>query len=197
VLFDEIEKAHEDVWSLLLQILDDGHLTDSAGRKVDFRNTLIVMTSNVGAKAIAAARAPLGFGTGVHGSETEMRRQVLEELRATFKPEFLGRIDETIVFHRLGEEEMLGVTRNLLADALSRFAAAGLELTVPEETARFLASRGYDEASGARPLRRLIQSQLEDKVAELLLSGGIRPGDALTARLEDGEIRLENDKRKE
>ena len=191
VLFDEIEKAHEDVWSLLLQILDDGRLTDSAGRRVDFRNTVIVMTSNVGAKAIAEARAPLGFGTGAPGGEGEMRRRVLEELRATFKPEFLNRIDETIVFHRLGEEEMLGITRNLLAEAGARFAAAGLELQVPEETARYLARLGYDEASGARPLRRLIQRRVEDRAAELLLAGSLRRGDALLVRMEAGELRLE------
>ena len=191
VLFDEIEKAHEDVWSLLLQILDDGHLTDSAGRKVDFRNCVIVMTSNVGAKAITARRSPLGFGTGTPGDEAEMRRQVMEELRATFRPEFLNRVDETIVFHRLGPEELLRITDNLLEEVRTRFAGLGLCLEVPEETARFLARQGYDEASGARPLRRAVQNSLEDRAAELLLAGKVRAGDRVTALVRDGAVELE------
>ena len=197
VLFDEIEKAHQDVWSLLLQILDDGHLTDSSGRKVDFRNTVIVMTSNVGAKAISQARAPLGFGTGEPGGEEEMRRQVLEELRATFRPEFLNRIDETIVFHRLEEDSLLRITDNLLSGLQQRFAGLGMRLEISEEARRFLACRGRAEHAGARPLRRLIQRNLEDRAAELLLSGQARPGDSLTARVEGGELLLEKGKREE
>ena len=191
VLFDEIEKAHEDVWSLLLQILDDGHLTDSAGRKVDFRNCVVVMTSNVGAKAITEGRSPLGFGTEAPGDEGQMRRQVMEELRATFRPEFLNRVDEIIVFHRLGQEELLQITRNLLEELRARFAGLGLELEVPEETARFLARRSSDEKSGARPLRRVVQSCLEDRAAELLLSGKARAGDMLLAALRDGQVEVE------
>ena len=182
VLFDEIEKAHEELWSLLLQILDNGCLTDGAGRKVDFRNTLIVMTSNVGAKAITASRAPLGFGTGAPGDESQMRRQVLEELRATFRPEFLNRVDETIVFHRLGEEDLLRITRNLLEELRQRFAGLGLTLAWEEDALRYLAKKGWDERSGARPLRRLLQSALEDRAAELLLSGEARPGDRILVR---------------
>ena len=182
VLFDEIEKAHEELWSLLLQILDDGCLTDGAGRKVDFRNTLIVMTSNVGAKAIMDSRAPLGFGTGAPGDESQMRRQVLEELRATFRPEFLNRVDETIVFHRLGEEDLLRITRNLLEELRQRFAGLGLTLAWEEDALRYLAKKGWDERSGARPLRRLLQSALEDRAAELLLSGEARPGDRILVR---------------
>ena len=191
VLFDEIEKAHEDVWSLLLQILDDGSLTDSAGRRVDFRNCVVVMTSNVGAKAIAAEKAPLGFGTGPAGSEEQMRRQVMEELRATFRPEFLNRVDEILVFHRLGEEELLRITENLLEELRQRFEGLGLRLEVPEETRRFLARRGGDEHAGARPLRRVLQTRLEDRAAELLLAGLARPGDSIAALLREGEIVLE------
>ena len=191
VLFDEIEKAHEDVWSLLLQILDDGSLTDSAGRRVDFRNCVVVMTSNVGAKAIAAEKAPLGFGTGPAGSEEQMRRQVMEELRATFRPEFLNRVDEILVFHRLGEEELLRITENLLEELRQRFEGLGLRLEVPEETRRFLARRGGDEHAGARPLRRMLQTRLEDRAAELLLAGLARPGDSIAALLREGEIVLE------
>ena len=191
VLFDEIEKAHEDVWSLLLQILDDGHLTDSTGRKVDFRNCIVVMTSNVGAKAIVEEKSPLGFGTGSPYSEEQMRRRVLEELRATFRPEFLNRVDETIVFHRLGQEELFQITRNLLEELRARFEGLGLRLEAPEETLRFLAERGSDPKSGARPLRRAVQSALEDRAAELLLSGKARAGDRITALVRDGEIELE------
>ena len=191
VLFDEIEKAHEDVWSLLLQILDDGHLTDSAGRKVDFRNTVVVMTSNVGAKAITGGCSPLGFGTGEAGGEEEMRRRVLEELRATFRPEFLNRVDETIVFHRLGSGELLQITRNLVEELRERFLGLGLRLEAPEETLRFLARRGSDGRFGARPLRRALQSCLEDRAAELLLAGKARAGDCITALVRDGEIELE------
>ncbi len=191
VLFDEIEKAHEDVWSLLLQILDDGHLTDSTGRQVDFRNTVIVMTSNVGAKAITEGKSPLGFDTGEVRSEEEMRRRVLEELRSTFRPEFLNRVDETIVFHRLGQEELLAITQNLLGEVRARFESLGLGLTVSEETARFLAQAGWDEASGARPLRRAVQSTLEDRAAELLLSGKAHAGDRLEAVFRDGQVELD------
>ena len=190
VLFDEIEKAHEDVWSLLLQILDDGHLTDSAGRKVDFRNTVIVMTSNVGAKAISERKAPLGFGTGSTESDGEMRRKVMEELRATFRPEFLNRVDETIVFHRLGREDMLRITQNLLAELRSRFSALGLSLEVSEEAARVLARQGYDESYGARPLRRTVQSCLEDAAAELLLDGRAQPGSTVEALVQEGRVVL-------
>ena len=190
VLFDEIEKAHRDLWSLLLQILDDGHLTDAAGRQVDFRNTLVVMTSNVGAKAILDARAPLGFGTGAPGDEGEMRRQVLEELRATFKPEFLNRIDETIVFHRLGEAELVQITRNLAGELEQRFRLLGLSLAFSEEALRFLARVGAEEHAGARPLRRALQTRVEDPAAELLLRGEARPGSRILVDLEGDSLRL-------
>ena len=191
VLFDEIEKAHEDVWSLLLQILDEGRLTDSMGRTVDFRNTVIVMTSNVGAKAILAGRPPLGFGTGPAGGEEEMRRLVMEELRLTFRPEFLNRVDETIVFHRLEEESLLRITDNLLTELRQRFESLGIRLELPEETRRALTQKAAGEHAGARPLRRLLQRELEDRAAELLLRGEARAGDTLLARAEDGEIVLE------
>ena len=191
VLFDEIEKAHEDVWSLLLQILDDGHLTDSTGRKIDFRNAVIVMTSNVGAKAITEGKSPLGFGTGSVRSEEEMRRKVMEELRSTFRPEFLNRVDETLVFHRLGPEEMLRITRNLLNEVEKRFESLGMRLEVPEETARFLARQGSDDKFGARPLRRTIQHSIEDAAAELMLAGRAKNGDTVTALVQDGKVELE------
>mgnify|MGYP002517690369 FL=1 len=190
VLFDEIEKAHEDVWSILLQIMDDGHLTDSAGRRVDFSNTVVVMTSNVGAKAITDGRPRLGFSDGDGGGEREMRERVMAELKATFRPEFLNRIDETIVFHRLTEENMYAITETLLDGVKKRFEKLGLTLAVPEETARFLARAGHDDAFGARPLRRTVQHSIEDAAAELLLDGRAKAGDAIAALVTGGEVTL-------
>ena len=190
VLLDEIEKAHEDVWGILLQILDDGHLTDSGGRRVDFSNTVIVMTSNIGAKAITERRSPLGFRAD-QGDEGEMERQVREELKATFRPEFLNRVDETIIFRRLGQPELQAITRSLLEEVKERFAALGLSLRVPEETERWLAREGCDEKFGARPLRRVLQHRLEDAAAELLLEGRAGPGDEILAAVEDGTLRLQ------
>lgn len=191
VLFDEIEKAHEDVWGILLQILDDGHLTDSAGRRVDFRNTVIAMTSNIGAKTITEQRSPLGFADGNTRSEEQMRRQVMEELRATFRPEFLNRVDETIVFHRLPPEDLDRITRKLLEELRGRFADRGLALRVTEEAVRFLARAGEDERFGARPLRRAVQHSLEDAAAELLLEGAVGPGDTLCADVRGDRLILD------
>ena len=194
VLFDEIEKAHEDVWGILLQIMDDGHLTDSAGRRIDFSNTVIVMTSNIGAKAITENRPQLGFTGGGEPDGETMRSRVMEELRATFRPEFLNRVDETIIFRRLGEEDMLEITQTMLTQVAGRFSALGLELSVPQETAQWLAHEGYDERFGARPLRRTMQHSLEDTAADMLLDGRIARGDRVTAVAADGGIILVRDK---
>ena len=190
MLFDEIEKAHEDVWSILLQIMDDGHLTDSTGRRIDFSNTVIVMTSNVGAKAITDGRPRLGFSGGESRAEEEMRAQVMEELRSTFRPEFLNRIDEMIVFHRLTEQNMYAITQTMLTTLKARFEKLGLHLIVPEETARWLAAEGYDEKFGARPLRRAVQHSIEDAAAELLLDGRAASGDSIAAVINGGKLKL-------
>lgn len=190
VLFDEIEKAHEDVWSILLQIMDDGHLTDSTGRRIDFSNTVIVMTSNVGAKAITDGRPRLGFSGGESRAEEEMRSQVMEELRSTFRPEFLNRVDEMIVFHRLTEQNMYAITQTMLTTLKARFEKLGLHLIVPEETARWLAAEGYDEKFGARPLRRAVQHSIEDAAAELLLDGRAASGDSIAAVINGGRLKL-------
>ena len=190
VLFDEIEKAHEDVWSILLQIMDDGHLTDSTGRRIDFSNTVVVMTSNVGAKAITDGRPRLGFSGGESGAEDDMRAQVMDELRSTFRPEFLNRIDETIVFHRLTGENMYSITQTMLTGVKQRFEKLGLHLVVPEETARWLAEAGHDEKYGARPLRRTVQHSIEDAAAELLLDGKARSGDSIAAVVCGGGVKL-------
>ena len=173
VLFDEIEKAHEDVWGILLQIMDDGRLTDSAGRVVSFRNTIIVMTSNVGAKSISDGRPRMGF-TPDGGDEAQlMRARINEELRRTFKPEFLNRIAE-----------------RMLLTVAERFKALGMTLSVPDQVVDFLAERGYDEKYGARPLRRAIRSMIEDKAAELMLTDSLGRGDTVQARIDGNELIL-------
>ncbi len=194
VLFDEIEKAHEDVWSILLQIMDDGHLTDSGGRRVDFSNALIVMTSNIGARIITENRPPLGFHSGEGQSEETMRLAVTEELKATFRPEFLNRIDETIIFHRLSRENMTEISASMLGGVKERFEKLGISLSVPEESVEWIARMGYDDRFGARPLRRTIQHCIEDAAAELMLDGGIKAGDAVIAEVRGEELKLRVEK---
>ena len=190
VLFDEIEKAHEDVWGILLQIMDDGRLTDSAGRVVSFRNTIIVMTSNVGAKSISEGRPRMGF-TPDGGDEAQlMRARINEELRRTFKPEFLNRIDETIVFRRLSRAEIRSIAERMLLTVAERFKALGMTLSVPDQVVDFLAERGYDEKYGARPLRRAIRSMIEDKAAELMLTDSLGRGDTVQARIDGNKLIL-------
>ncbi|MBQ7895249.1 MAG: ATP-dependent Clp protease ATP-binding subunit [Oscillospiraceae bacterium] len=190
VLFDEIEKAHEDVWDILLQIMDDGHLTDSAGRRIDFGNALIVMTSNVGAKAIVEQKRPLGFETRSVSDDEQMHSKVKEELRSTFKPEFLNRIDETIVFHRLSSEDMLHITDTILAEVKQNFEKLGLGLQVPEEAAKWIADGVANEKYGARPLRRAVRRNIEDQAAEMLLEGSIKKGDNLIAQVQENKLIL-------
>ena len=190
VLFDEIEKAHEDVWGILLQIMDDGRLTDSAGRVVSFRNTIIVMTSNVGAKSISDGRPRMGFMPDGGDEAQLMRARINEELRRTFKPEFLNRIDETIVFRRLSRAEIRSIAERMLLTVAERFKALGMTLSVPDQVVDFLAERGYDEKYGARPLRRAIRSMIEDKAAELMLTDSLGRGDTVQARIDGNKLIL-------
>ncbi len=192
ILFDEIEKAHEDVFNIMLQIMDDGVLTDSQGRHVNFKNTIIVMTSNVGAKNIVDAKKPLGF---THDGEDdrvkspeEIRELVMGDLRRTFRPEFLNRIDDIIVFHQLTREDIREIATNMLATVEKRIAGLGVTLTVTDEALDKLAGKGFDPVYGARPLRRVIQTDIEDNVAELVLTGTLKSGDKAEARVEDGKI---------
>ncbi len=191
VLFDEIEKAHEDVWGILLQILDDGRLTDSAGRQIDFRNTVIVMTSNLGAKQITDGGHRLGFSAqGEAAYEREREERINEELRATFRPEFLNRIDEKIIFRRLSREDIRSVTRRMLDDVSERFTELGMELRLPDEVVDAIAEKGYDERYGARPLRRAIRSLIEDRAAEMLLDGELCCGDGVEAHVDGDTVVL-------
>ena len=192
VLFDEIEKAHEDVWNLLLQILEDGVLTDAQGRRVDFRNTVLVMTSNVGAKAITSSAAKLGFAQAEDGDGgfARVKETVMAELRATFKPEFLNRIDSTVVFRRLSRADVSVIARRMLEATVQRAAALGVTLTVEDAAVERIADEGFDPLYGARPLRRVIRAEVEDAVAELLLSGTLHAGGAARIAAEDGALRV-------
>ena len=192
VLFDEIEKAHEDVWNVLLQILEDGAVTDSQGRRVDFRSAVIVMTSNVGAKSITAAPTPLGFAANAQEDGEAHFRAVKEavtaELRRTFRPEFLNRVDETIVFRPLSEENMAEIARRLLKKTAARMEALGIRFVFDDAAARLLAQRGTDASYGARPLRRLISAEVEDALASLLLEGTLTRGDTAVLAAENGTL---------
>ena len=191
VLFDEIEKAHEDVYNLLLQIMEDGRLTDSAGRRADFRSTIVVMTSNIGAKAITENRPALGFSGGAGDRDSKVKEAVMAELRQTFRPEFLNRVDDTIVFSRLSREDVLKIARGMTDAVCERMQALGVELQVSGDALALLAERGFDPSYGARPLRRQISALLEDPAADAILSAQVSPGDRLEARVKDGAIILE------
>ena len=198
VLFDEIEKAHEDVWNILLQILEDGIVTDSQGRKVDFKNTIIVMTSNVGAKNITADAARLGFDGGDKDEkESEeahfgrIRDAVMADLKRTFRPEFLNRIDEIIVFRQLTEDNIRQIARRMLDVTGARMAQQGITLEADDDAVAELARDGFDPQYGARPLRRAIQSMVEDAVAEKMLEGELKSGDTAHVRLKDGKVVIE------
>ena len=198
VLFDEIEKAHEDVWNILLQILEDGIVTDSQGRRVDFKNTIIVMTSNVGARNITAADKPLGFdGREADTDESarfeRIKQAVMEELRRTFKPEFLNRIDETIVFRQLTEEDIRRIAQRMLEITGKRMAQQNITLLADEEAVATLAKDGFDPQYGARPLRRAIQNEVEDAVAEQVLEGKLLSGDTARICLRDGKVAIEKE----
>ena len=195
VLFDEIEKAHEDVWNILLQIMEDGIVTDSQGRRVDFKNTVIVMTSNVGAKNITAANVPtLGFATADADDKaqfTRIREAVLSELKRTFKPEFLNRIDETIVFRQLTESDIVKIARRMLDVTGRRMVQQGITLQADDDAVSALAKDGFDPQYGARPLRRAIQNVVEDAVAEQMLEGRLTSGDTAQVKLLDGKVTVE------
>ncbi len=190
VLFDEIEKAHPDVFNILLQILEDGILTDSQGRRVDFRNTIIIMTSNVGARQITE-RKQLGFGATEEQAKTDyenIRGNVMGELKRAFRPEFLNRVDDIIVFHPLLEDDIKEIAKLMLQTLTKRLAQNEIEATFTEETIAALAKEGFDAVYGARPLRRAIQSKLEDLFAEEMLDGKLNPGDRVTVDFQDNSF---------
>lgn len=193
ILFDEIEKAHPDVFNIMLQILDDGRLTDAKGRYINFKNTVIIMTSNVGASMITTT-SKLGFSTSSDESKDKyekLKETVTEEMKKAFRPEFLNRIDETIVFSHLSKEEIRQIVDLMLKDLFKRLAERDLSVEVTDEVKDHLAKDGYSEAYGARPLRRLIQRKIEDMLAEEILSGKYAPGDTIKITLVDDKIAFE------
>ena len=193
ILLDEIEKAHPDVFNLLLQIFDDGHLTDAKGRRVDFRNSIIIMTSNVGAELIRKGTT-IGFTSRSNEAKTreqayeKMKENLLNELKKTFLPEFLNRDDGVVVFHSLTKEQIREIVDLMLASVTQQLKEKGIKLEVTETTKDFLGEKGYDEVFGARPLRRAIQDMVEDKLSEDLLRGKFQSGDTIVIDLEEGEI---------
>ncbi|MBM4447915.1 MAG: ATP-dependent Clp protease ATP-binding subunit [Chloroflexi bacterium] len=193
ILLDEIEKAHPDVFNLLLQIFDDGHLTDAKGRRVDFRNSIIVMTSNVGAEMIRKGTV-LGFTAGTDKARTreqtyeKMKDNLLNELKKTFRPEFLNRVDGVVVFHSLTKEQIRQIVDLMLASVTQQLKEKDITLEVTDAAKDFLGEKGYDEVFGARPLRRTIQDMVEDKLSEDLLRGNFQSGDTVTVDLEEGQI---------
>ncbi len=191
VLFDEIEKAHPDVFNVMLQVLDDGQLTDGQGRTVDFKNTVIIMTSNVGAKNIAEKKKQLGFAPAegeFSRTQEEIRENVMGELKHTFRPEFLNRIDDIIVFSQLQKTDIRQIALRLTEQVTKRLAEMGITLTLSDSALDLLADKGFDAAFGARPLRRAIQSMVEDSLAEKMLAGEFVKGDTVTVTAADGKL---------
>jgi ATP-dependent Clp protease ATP-binding subunit ClpC len=197
ILLDEIEKAHPEVFNMLLQIFDDGHLTDAKGRRVDFRNTILIMTSNVGSDLIRR-ETTLGFAAKTEESKTseqqyeKMKEKVLTELKNTFRPEFLNRVDSTVVFHALSKEHIRKIVELMLSDVDKQLSFKGMSLEVTEAAKDWLGEHGYDQVFGARPLRRLIQNEVEDRLSEAVLDGRFQVGETIVIDCEEDSIILKN-----
>jgi ATP-dependent Clp protease ATP-binding subunit ClpC len=186
LLFDEIEKAHADVFNILLQILDDGRLTDAQGRTVDFKHSVVIMTSNLGAARIQDyARRGESF--------EELKAELMEVLRGSFRPEFINRIDEIIVFRALTDEQLAEITKLLLDRLVRRLHAQGIEVVFTDEAIELLAHEGFDPEFGARPLRRTIQRLVENELSRMVLSDAIGPGDRVMVDALEGELRFDVD----
>ncbi|QTX06094.1 ATP-dependent Clp protease ATP-binding subunit [Agromyces archimandritae] len=191
VLFDEIEKAHPDVFNLLLQVLDDGRLTDGQGRTVDFRNTVVIMTSNLGSEFLASRSGAMGFVAGADASgfgSDEVRARVMGKLREAMRPEFLNRIDEIVLFQKLGEDELGRIVHLMLGATEARLAAREVAFEVTDAAIELLAELGYEPEYGARPLRRVIQREVDDRIADLFVGGGLGDGEGVRVDAEDGRI---------
>jgi ATP-dependent Clp protease ATP-binding subunit ClpC len=191
VLLDEIEKAHPDVFNVLLQLLDDGRLTDAQGRTVDFRHTVIIMTSNLGSDVIGTGGLATGFSDAGDGEDSSLRDRVMRRLREAFRPEFLNRIDEIIVFRRLDAEQLRQITDLLLDETRRRLRAQDLSIEFTKEAVDWLARRGYQPEFGARPLRRTIQREVDNRLSSLLLGGRLNPGDEVRVNIHDDRIDFE------
>ena len=194
ILFDEIEKAHPDVFNMLLQLLDDGRLTDSQGRTVDFRNTIIIIASNIGARLITEKRKDLGFTIDDknNANAEKIKETVLAELKNVFRPEFLNRVDDTIVFNKLNQEDIEKIAVNLLKGLTHRLKGLDIDISFDESAIKELAKSGFDDVYGARPLKRTITSKVEDTLSERMLDGSVKNGDRIVCRF-DGEYKFEKD----
>jgi ATP-dependent Clp protease ATP-binding subunit ClpC len=191
ILLDEIEKAHPDVFNILLQVMDDGALTDNYGRRVDFRNTVLIMTSNVGTQEMRGGKS-LGFAhEGAESTFQNIKGKLLDNLKRTFNPEFLNRLDDVIVFRPLGKDEMETIVAIMLKDFVERLKVFELEIQFSDESTHFLMDRGFDPALGARPLKRAIQRYLEDPLSELLLKKGLKKDAEIHVAVEDGELKFD------
>ena len=193
VLFDELEKAHPDVWSILLQLLEDGRLTDAQGRKTDFRNTIVICTSNIGARLLTEGPRIVGFDVTQDSAARSVREAVLAELKSTLRPELLNRMDEIVVFQRLDDDALLRIAALLCGRVAERVSKAGLTLRVDDSALRFLIADGADPLYGARPLRRAVVRRLEDGLSSLLLDGTLKPGQQVVCREQDGSLVFESD----
>mgnify|MGYP000767971184 FL=1 len=190
VLFDEVEKAHPDVFNVLLQVLDDGHITDSTGRVVDFKNTVIIMTSNAGAENIVAPKS-LGFTseTSEEKEHEDMKSKVMEEVKRIFRPEFINRIDDIIVFHMLKKEQIGQIVDIMMRTVNNRIMEQmSLSVELDDEAKAYIVDKGYDSKYGARPLRRTIQNEIEDVMAEKILEGSIKAGNKVLVTVKDGKL---------
>ena len=198
VLFDEIEKAHPDVFNMLLQLLEDGRLTDGQGHLTDFRNAVIIMTSNIGISEAMKGRS-MGFAEtegSAGGMDTaRMKSTVLEAAKSAFRPEFMNRVDEIIVFDPLGREQLLKIVDIMLNEVRSRTSECGITLEADEDAKKLLLEKGYDPKYGARPLRRAIQKMVEDSLSNMMLEGTVKAGDKVTVSAADGELRFETEKK--
>jgi ATP-dependent Clp protease ATP-binding subunit ClpC len=192
VLLDEIEKAHPDIFNILLQVLDDGILTDGLGRKVDFKNSIIIMTSNIGVRQLKDFGAGVGFATAARTSnEEDLTKAVIEKsLKKTFSPEFLNRIDDIVIFNALDKENIYQIIDILMKDVLKRMRTLGFELELTDAAKQFIAEKGYDVQFGARPLHRAIQKYLEDPLADEILSMNVKNGDIVTADLDKDKTKI-------
>ncbi|WIB75891.1 ATP-dependent Clp protease ATP-binding subunit [Curtobacterium sp. MCPF17_002] len=190
ILLDEVEKAHPDVFNLLLQVLDDGRLTDGQGRTVDFRNTVVIMTSNIGSEFLASRSGALGFSASADGgySEEDLRARVMGKLRESMRPEFINRIDEIVLFRKLDQEQLRSIVGLLLQDTSLRLLAQGMALSVSEAAVDWLAEHGYEPEYGARPLRRLIQREVDDRIANLVVDQAVAGGDTVRIDAVDGVL---------
>ena len=192
ILFDEVEKAHPDVFNILLQVLDDGHITDSQGHKIDFKNTIVIMTSNAGAENIVAPKH-LGFASQEDETSryNRMKSGVMDEVKRLFKPEFLNRIDEIIVFHPLNKDHMKDIVSILLNTVGRRTKdQMSIRLNAGDDVKEYLIEKGYDEKYGARPLKRTIQNLVEDKLAEAVLEGKVKEGDSVKISVKEGQLKF-------